>query len=168
MAINDLLPWRKEGSKVEIERRRDDSYMDLQSQMNRLFDDFFTNPFGLTPFLGNIESGGTFMPRIDIKETDKEIKVSAEVPGMDEKDIQVRLANNVLTISGEKEAESEDKDSRYHRIERSYGSFRRDIQLPAEVDEEKVTATFAKGVLTVVLPKQGNFPQGRKITIQKG
>jgi HSP20 family protein len=168
MAINDLLPWKKEGSKVEIERRKDDSYLDLQSQMNRLFDDFFTNPFSLAPFGGSFETGVTFSPRIDVRETDKEIKVSAEVPGMDEKDIQVSLGNNILTISGQKEAEIEEKDSRFHRIERSYGTFRRDIQLPVEVDEDKVAATFAKGVLTVVLPKQGNVTQGKRITIQKG
>src|SRR5271157_809261 len=167
MAINALLPWKKEGSKVEIERRNVNPYLDRQSQMNLLFDDFFTNPFSLAPFAG-FEPSGSFTPRIDVRETDKEIKVSAEVPGLDDKDIQVTLENNILTISGQKEVEKEDKDSRSHRIERSYGSFRRDIQLPAEVDEDKETATFTKGVLTVVLPKKATVSQGKRITIQNG
>ncbi|MDR3574020.1 MAG: Hsp20/alpha crystallin family protein [Anaerolineaceae bacterium] len=168
MAINDLLPWKKDNSKVEIERRKDDSYMDLQSQLNRLFDDFFTNPFSPAIFGGASETSGNFIPRIDVSETDKEIKVSAEVPGLDENDIKLTLANNVLTISGQKESKREDKDSHYHRIERSFGSFRRDIPLPEEVDEERVAATFAKGVLTVVMPKSGNVSQGRRIPIRKG
>jgi HSP20 family protein len=168
MAINDLLPWKKEGSKVEVERRRDDSYQDLQSQMNRLFDDFFTNPFSLATFGQSAELSDTFVPRVNVNETDTEIKISAEIPGMDEKDVKVMLAKNVLTISGQKEAETEKKDSRFHRIERSFGSFRRDIQLPAEVDEERIEASFSRGVLTIILPKQGNVSQGRRIPIRKG
>jgi HSP20 family protein len=168
MAINDLLPRKKEGSKLEIERQSDDSYLDLQSRMNRLFDDFFENPFSLASFGMPTETSRTFMPRIDVSETDAEIKVYVEVPGMDEKDIKVMLGNNMLTISGQKEAEKEDKDRRYHRIERSFGSFRRDIPLPVEVDEEKVAATFSKGVLTVTLPKESNAAHGRRIPIRKG
>ena len=107
MAINDLLPGKKEGSKLEIERQSDDSYLDLQSRMNRLFDDFFENPFSLASFGMPTETSRTFMPRIDVSETDTEIRVNVEVPGMDENDIKVMLGNNMLTISGQKEAEKE-------------------------------------------------------------
>jgi len=119
--------------------------------MNRLFDEAFRGfdlaPFGISDrFFG----GGASWPNIEVVETGKEIKVTAELPGLDEKDIDVHLANGVLTISGEKNAETEDKDRLFS--ERYYGRFERRIPLE-DVDENKVTASFKKGVLIVTLPK---------------
>jgi HSP20 family protein len=132
--------------------------------MDHLFDDFFES-FGLTPF----EPFGAFSPRVDVSETDKEIKVSAELPGLDENDIEVSLARNLLTISGEKQEEAEDKGKNFYRMERSYGSFRRTIPLMVEVEADKIKAKFQKGVLTVTLPKTAEAQrQTRRIPIKTG
>jgi HSP20 family protein len=121
--------------------------------MNRLFDDFFGG-FSLSPW-APLERGvpQVFTPRVDVSETDTEIKVSAELPGMEEKDIDVSLTRDTLTIKGEKKEESEEKGKDYYRMERSYGSFTRSIPLPVEVNTDKVEATFKKGVLDITLPK---------------
>jgi len=106
---------------------------------------------------------------MDVSESDHEVVVTADLPGMDEKDVQVDFDHGVLSITGEKRAEKEDKDKRYHRIERSYGSFRREIAMPCEVDEGKITATFKKGELRVVLPKSHEAAlSGKRITVSKG
>jgi len=108
------------------------------------------------------------MPRVDIVETEKDIKVSAEIPGMDEKDIRVQLNGDVLTISGEKSSEHEEKEGQYHRMERTYGSFRRDLQLPTDVDGDKVEAVFSRGVLTITLPKPTEtLSKVKKIEVKK-
>lgn len=165
MAIKDLIP-RKQNDRMEIENRGDDPVYSLQREMNRLFDDFFTSPFGLSTF-GEIEN--RFYPRVDLLETDKEITVTADIPGMDEKDIDVSIANGVLSISGEKSSEKTDKSGTYHRMERSYGSFRRDIALPDDVEVDKAEAVFSKGVLTITLPKPENaVSRSRKIAVKKG
>jgi HSP20 family protein len=102
-----------------------------------------------------------------VSETDKEIKVSAELPGMDEKDIDVSLTRDSLTIKGEKKQETEDKGEDYYRMERSYGSFTRSIPLPIEVDTDKVQATFKKGVLEITLPKTARaIQETRKIPVK--
>jgi HSP20 family protein len=95
----------------------------------------------------------TACSRISREETDKEIEITAELPGLEEKDVQVNLADNVLTIRGEKKAEKEEKEKNYHMIERSYGSFSRSIELPAGIDPNAVKATIDKGVLKVTVPK---------------
>jgi HSP20 family protein len=129
--------------------RSDDPFLSLQRQMNRLFDDAFTG-YVPAPRNGN---GATVAPSIDVKETDKGIEVEAELPGVDEKDVQVTLEDNVLTIKGEKKAEKEESKKGYYMSERSYGSFMRSFELPAGIDAGKVSATFTKGVLKVSLPK---------------
>lgn len=109
-----------------------------------------------------MEQYGAFNPQVDVTENDQEIKVAAELPGLTEKDVEVSLANDMLTISGEKRAEKEDKGENYYRMERSYGSFQRTIPLPTEVEANKVDATFKNGVLTVTLPKSAQAVQNRK------
>ncbi len=148
MAIRNLLPSIS-GKKRGPASRDDNPFALLQRDMNSVFDNFFRG-FELEPFESRL---GTFAPNIDVSESDKEIKVSAELPGMDEKDIEVSLSNDMLTIKGEKKEEKEDKGKDYYRMERSYGSFSRTIPLPIEVQTEKIDATFKKGVLTVILPK---------------
>jgi len=151
MALKDLIPWNR-GRDVTVRRAEAPSpFLALHQEMNRLFDEAFRGfdlaPFGISDrFFG----GGASWPNIEVAETDKDIKVIAELPGLDEKDIDVHLANGALTISGEKHAETEDKDRLFS--ERYYGRFERRIPLE-DVDENKVTALFKKGVLTVTLPK---------------
>jgi HSP20 family protein len=138
--------------------------------MDRLFDDFFSN-FGLTPFNEGwrefSEGWREFSPSVDISENDKEIKVSAELPGLDDDDIQVTLDRDLLTISGEKKEEKEDKRQNYYRLERSYGSFRRSLRLPAEVEADKIEATFKNGVLKITLPKTAASHR-KRITVKAG
>lgn len=98
-------------------------------------------------------------PAIDVSETDDAIEISAELPGIDEKDVDVEVADNVLTIKGEKKSEKEEKNKDYHLVERSYGSFRRAVSVPVEVDPEAITAQFTKGVLKVTMPK---LPQAKE------
>jgi HSP20 family protein len=136
----------------------------LRQEMNRLFDNFFSG-FEMEPFMGR--RLGAFSPSVDIKESDKDIRVSAELPGMEDKDINVLLSKDSLTIKGEKKEEKEDKGKDYYRMERSYGSFSRTIPLPAEVDTDKVKAEFKKGLLTVTLPKTAQaIKQTKKIPVK--
>lgn len=141
MAIRNLVPWRRN---LPVERSFD-----------RIFDEFFNEfqNFGLRPFSGFEPALGAFSPSIDVGETDAEIKVVAELPGLDEKDVEVSLVNNVLTISGEKKSENENKGDNYTHVERSYGAFKRSFRLPAEVEADQVDATYKNGVLTITLPK---------------
>lgn len=134
-------------------------------EVDRLFDDVGRG-WAVAPFrFLEPKSTGELVPRLDVSETEKEIKVAAELPGMDEKDVNVTLEGDVLTLKGEKKAEAEEKGKNFHRVERTYGSFQRVITLPAEVDATKVTAGFKKGVLTVTLAKSP-AAQTRKIEVK--
>ena len=168
MSLNDLVPWKWGEKKVPVKREDEQPVYGLQRSVNQLFDNFFSD-FGLTPFGALGEPFGTFQPRIDMSENDQEITVSAELPEMDEHDIEVALAGDMLTLSGEKKEEKEDKGQNYYRVERSYGAFRRSIPLPCEVERDKVEATFKKGVLTITLPKTPEAQsRTKKITIKAG
>ncbi len=150
MAMRDLVPWGR-GRDVSVRRGEDSPFLTLHREMNRLFDDVFRGfdltPFGSDRFFNRV--GGNW-PSLEVAETDKEIKVTAELPGLEEKDVKVELANGVLAIAGEKKTETEDKDRRFS--ERSYGRFERRIAVE-DVDEDKISAAFKNGVLTVTLPK---------------
>jgi HSP20 family protein len=104
---------------------------------------------------------------VDVSETEKEIIVNAEIPGVEAKDIDVNLDGNVLTIKGERKREHEEKEENFHRIERSYGSFYRALRLPTEVDGERIKATYKKGVLRITMPKSKK-EAGKKIEISAG
>ena len=119
----------------------------LRQEMERFFDRFFEPRWDEVPALGE------WTPRLDVSETKDALVVKAEIPGVEQKDINVSLQDQTLTIKGEKQQEKEEKDERWHRVERSYGSFLRAVRLPAAVDADRVTATFKNGVLTVTLPK---------------
>ncbi|WP_370455213.1 Hsp20/alpha crystallin family protein [Pseudolabrys sp. FHR47] len=105
------------------------------------------------------------MPSIDVVETDKEIEITAELPGLEEKDVQLNVADNLLTIRGEKKAEKEDKGKDYRIVERSYGAFERTLELPPGVDADAIKASIAKGVLTVTVPKPAPA-QAKKIEVK--
>jgi HSP20 family protein len=129
---------------------------------DRLFDNFFNNA------LTNIGAApGDAVVRIDISETPASYLVKAELPGIEEKDVSLTVEDSVLTLSGEKHSETEEEGKTFHRVERSYGSFRRALQLPLDADEESVTANMKNGVLTVEIAKTKDAPKKeKKIDIQ--
>ena len=134
----------------------DTSFTELRRQMDRVFDSFaggFQLPSLGAPFDLPAPRIGAVAVRFDVSESDDAIEVSAELPGLDEKDVEVVLEHGVLTVKGEKKAESEKKEKDYYVAERSYGAFRRSFRLPETVDEDKIQAAFDKGVLKLVLPK---------------
>ena len=161
MSIKDLVP--RFGRESAPARREDvDPFRDFRREMNRLFGEFFGD-YSLAE--RGREPGETFagfVPRVDVSETDREITVSAELPGMDEKDIAVELQDDVLILRGEKKTEREEQGKNWFRREQSCGSFHRAIELPAGVDAAKAVAKFKKGVLTVVAPKREEERTKRK------
>jgi HSP20 family protein len=163
MSIKDLVPKIGRGREhMPVRREERDPFRDFQRQMNRLFDDFFTDfPFAPRGGERGLAAAG-FSPRVDVSETDKEVKVSAELPGMDEKDITVEMDDAAITIRGERKEEREDKGKNWYTKEQSYGVFHRIIPLPASVDGEKANAKFKKGVLTITVPKREEDQAKRK------
>ena len=149
MGIRDLVPWTK-GHQLPTRQEPFDPFLTLHREMNRLFDDVFRG-FGPLGRAGNPLMKGQFTwPRLELSETDKSVTVTAELPGLSEKDVQVEIANGVLSIRGEKKAERSG-DSKFVS-ERYYGSFERQISLEG-VEEDKAQADSKNGVLTVTLPK---------------
>jgi HSP20 family protein len=159
MTIRDLIPWNR-GRDISVHRSEEaNPFLTLHREMNRLFDDVFRG-FDLVPFGSNRMFDRAFGgPNIEISETDNEVKVAAELPGLDEKDVQVELANGVLVIRGEKRTETEDKDRLFS--ERTYGRFERRIPVE-DVQEDKVRAAFKNGVLTVTLPRSAGAQRAVK------
>jgi HSP20 family protein len=130
--MRTLAPWRG----------------DLRRDMERFFERFadpIWEPFDMT--------AGDWAPKLDVSETKDAMVVTAEMPGIDPKEIEIALTGDLLTLKGEKEKETGEKEERFHRVERTYGAFLRSVRLPMAVDGSKVTATFKNGVLVVTLPK---------------
>jgi HSP20 family protein len=153
MAIRDLIPWSRQEYRLPVSRggqhdRDDNPLVSLQRDVNRLFDDVFRG-FGM-PSLTGFDRGFAW-PSVELGETDKEIRVIAELPGLDESDVEIALEDGVLTLRGEKRSEVDDEERGYS--ERSYGRFERRIGLPKGIEADKASATFRNGVLTVTLPK---------------
>ncbi len=169
MPISDLVPWkRQEPARKEGERalqREDYPFLTFQQEMNRLFDEVFRGT-GFGP-LGLGGEGDVFSPRVDAVETDEEIQVSVDLPGVNPEDVNVTVSRDVLTISGEKEKVQEEKGRSFFRAERSYGTFKRSLSLPATVDAEKVDAVFRDGVLKITLPKTAEAPAAKAIPVKK-
>jgi HSP20 family protein len=145
-----------------------DVWQSFRSEMDRMFDRFGRG-FGLPSLRRMLDidpawrSTFTFsMPAIDMSEDEKTYKISAELPGIDAKDIDVSVTGDMLVLKGEKRQEKEEKDKNYHFSERAYGSFQRAFELPASVDRDKVAADFSKGVLTITLPKTADAQKPTK------
>ena len=169
MSVRDLIPWKRgNGNQLPSTFRNDDRdpFLSLHREVNRLFDDVFRGFDSRLPTLGSFSArGGGVWPNLEISDGEKEIRVTAEVPGLEEKDIEVLLDDGVLTLKGEKRSETEDRDR--HFSERFYGSFERRIPLGYEIDEDKISAHFRNGVLTVTLPKTAKAQsQAKRITIK--
>lgn len=163
MRIKNLLP------DVVRKTRLDDDhpFYSLQREMNNLFDSFFRG-FDLAPRKFAADFGG-FTPSVDVKENDKEFIIKAELPGVEEKDIEVTVTNDSVMIKGEKKVEKEDKDRNYYYMERSYGSFSRVIPLDAEIEANKAEARFKNGVLDIKIPKSPSAKaKGTKVPIKAG
>jgi HSP20 family protein len=159
MSVRDLIPWNR-GRDVTARRGEEaNPFLTLHREMNRLFDDVFRG-FELAPFGAD---RGLAWPNIEVSDTDKEIKVTADLPGLEEKDVEVELANGVLAIRGEKKTETEDKDRLFTELH--YGRFERRIPL-SDVEKDEVAASFRNGVLSVTLPKSAKARQNvRRIEI---
>ena len=147
----------------------------LRREVDRLFDDFHPFDFRLRSsrsLFGRdlpVFRGAAWpvAPAMDLVEKADGFEITAELPGIDEKNVDIRLANNVLTIKGEKNEEKEEKEKDYYLSERRYGSFQRSFQLPEGVDANKIDASFAKGVLTVKMPKTAEAQKAeKKITVK--
>jgi HSP20 family protein len=151
MALGDLVPFRWGGlRRWEPDERPFEAFRhqmeNLHRDMDRLFEGIWDGERGA---FGSAE----IVPKLDMTEDDKAFRVCIELPGMDEKDIDVTLTDRLLTIRGEKKEEKETKDKDVYRRERTYGSFRRALEIPSDVDAAKIDASFKKGVLTIELPK---------------
>lgn len=136
----------------------------LQDRIDQMFEDFSVG-FRMPSVFGN--GGFDLTPSLDLHETDKQVLINAELPGVDEKDIDISVADDVLTISGEKKTEFEHKEGDRYRSERSYGRFSRSVSLPFKINPDKVEAKFDKGVLKLTIPKPAEAQQQtRKIAIK--
>ncbi len=147
MSLKSLIPVG--GDRTVARRDFADMFTSLQREIDRLFEDFTMRWWAPA----TQRSPGELVPRMDVTETDKEIEITAELPGLEDKDVQVGVADNVLIIKGEKKAEKDEKDRNYRVYERSYGSFYRTLELPSGVDVDAIKASLSNGVLRVTVPK---------------
>lgn len=150
MSVRDLIPWGRDNGNRGPALYRDNQhnpFFSLHREVNRLFDEMF----GSFDSLGSPPAFNGGWPKVEISETAGNIKVTAEIPGIEEKDLEILLDDDVLTLRGEKRAESEDKERQFS--ERYYGRFERRLPLGYEVEQDKIDARFSNGVLTIVLPR---------------
>jgi HSP20 family protein len=163
MDLKNIIPFGKKN--IEVRRENENPFAMMQREMNRIFDSFNQN-WGLSSFP---EFTGSFMPRLDVTEDLSAFTVTAELPGMSEKEIDLSISGDTLTIRGEKKEEKEDKNKNYYYSERSYGTFMRTIPLPQQIETNKVSASFKKGVLTITLPKTTAAVEStKKIEVKTG
>jgi HSP20 family protein len=159
MKVKNMLPAASRKNNSEDNH----PFYSLQREMNSLFDDFFRG-FDLTP-RGFYQRGETsFMPTVDVKENEREFIIKAELPGVDEKEIEITVTDDAVTFKGEKK---EEKGKNYYYMERSYGSFHRVIPLPVETESDKAEASFKNGVLNITIPKSQTVKaKGTKVPIK--
>jgi HSP20 family protein len=160
MPNRSLMPWGRESRVPTAWREEERSpFLGFRREIERLFDDMLGGTFT------GLGDGGRAMswPSVEVSESDKEIRISAEVPGMSDKDVELLVEDGVLNIRGERKSDTEDKDRGYS--EHYYGRFERRIALPRGIDEAKAKADFRDGMLTVTLPKSEEVERGRRIPI---
>jgi HSP20 family protein len=151
----DILPWK---------RKKDNRATELRRDFGSVYDRFLGPNFLLPSYLSG---EGKWDPTLDISEGNKNITVKAEIPGIEAKDLDISIDGRFLTIKGEKKREQKEKDENYYRVERSYGYFNRTVELPAEVDSDKVGASYKRGILKIKLRKAKGF-ETKKIKITTG
>lgn len=165
MSIRDLIPVRnKNNPSADVARRRTGTQPldDFHREIDRLFGSVFED-FGLPVPWASGTAWDASWPAVNVAENDREVVVTAELPGVEEKDVTLELDGDLLTLRGQTESEHEEKGRRWTRIERTSGSFHRVVELPAEVREDGAKATFKRGVLTVTLPKAEPDKTRRKV-----
>ena len=163
MPINDLVPLRKTNGGLVNGRDEMDPFSQLHHEIDRVFSNFMTD-WPLTGRMSLMDRRfGKFVPDVDITESDKEFRVTAELPGMDENDLDVSYVEGLLTIKGEKREEHEEQRGDSYRLERQFGAFERTIPLPSGVNPDKAKASFKKGVLSITLPKTEEARSNKKI-----
>jgi len=166
MDLKKLVPWNwfakeeETGTAVPVHRTspvrhyEDRGPVDhLHREVDQLFDNFFRG-FGTGGFFSNSLAADFLKPTLDIGADEKEYSISIEVPGVDQKDVKLEIANNTLTVRGEKKQEHEEEEKNYYRMERSYGSFQRVLSIPEDADQEKIKAGFKNGVLHITTPRK--------------
>ena len=161
MAMRSVVPFGWGGPRLPSRMTSDDPFVRLWNDVDRVFSNILQGT-GLADW----QSAGMVGLPVEVYEAGNELKVVAELPGVEEKDVSVELTGNVLTIKGEKKAETERKEEGYHLAERRYGSFSRSLQLPYEVEADKVQASFSNGVLTVTMPKPAE-QQSKRIEVKR-
>lgn len=150
----EIKPSRALETKAAPPATATDPFLGLRQDIDRVFDSYFRGwpslrGFDFAPAFSRMDVS----PKVDIGETDGGYEIAVELPGIDEKDVEVSLRDEVLTVSGEKKTEREEKEKDYFLNERSYGAFKRSFRLPAEVEADKIKAEMEKGVLTITLPR---------------
>ena len=159
-----LLTRRRRGQGPAA-RREGPRPLALRDEIDRLFDDFFSG----WPTARGLSATGEFIPSVDMSETDNEVKITAELPGMTEDDVDVELDEDMLTIRGEKKQEEEEEGGGRYWCESSYGKFVREVPLPSAVDPDKADASFKNGQLKVTVPKRAEEQsKRRKIEVKSG
>jgi HSP20 family protein len=159
MALPSLIRRNREVAPTSA-----DPFLTLRREMDRLFDEAFRG-FGLPM----IPDAATWAPTVDVRETENGLEVVAELPGVNEKDVEVTVSDGVLTLRGEKNIDRNEKSNGWHIVERSQGSFTRSIALPMDVDQDKASAEFKNGVLRIVLPASpGAEKKVRRIAVKAG
>ena len=172
MAITDMIPFKRPGRRqrnVPTTRSRD-PFDRLNDAMNRLFDGFLPATWPGRDWANwPTEGNGNFVPKVDVNETEDQVRVTAELPGVEPKDLDVKLDGGLLTVRGEKRQEKTTKESGWTRTERSYGSFTRSVPIGKPVKADAVEANFKDGVLTVTLPKErSSEPESGRIKVRAG
>lgn len=153
-------------SLVPFRKTTEPAYTTGFEDFDRMFDSLFKN--ALTNIAAPAASAGSLALRLNVSETDKAWHIEAELPGIDEKDVELTVKDGVLTLSGEKKYETESKDKTFHRVERSYGSFTRSLQLPKGVDENNIAAHMRNGVLEIEIAKMPEAQNvAKRISIRK-
>lgn len=155
MLIGNLIPWRNKAREDAVDELTTGSALSrFHSEVDRLFERFFEEPlWGESKLLPELRSASLWSPSLDVSESEMEITVRAEIPGVEPEDLDIAVTGNMLTISGEKKEEREERSQSVYRAERRFGSFRRSVALPDSVDTENISADYDKGVLTVHLAK---------------
>jgi HSP20 family protein len=185
MDMKKLAPWNwfrkehenaaitvpvKQSGKPSTDLQQDHPLKRFHQEIDRMFEDAFKG-FGIGTMFGGNQwpetEQGMFKPRLDLGATQDTYTITVEIPGVDEKDLRVDIANDTLTIQGEKKQRKEEKERHYYRLERSYGSFQRILSLPEDADQDNVTASFKKGILQVQIPRKSlPAPEVKQVDIQ--
>ena len=161
MAMTDLIPWKKTNNNLAVRGRGMDPFAQISQDIDQMFQGMLGDWSGRMNLFNR--AGQVFMPTIDVKDTAKEIRVTAELPGLEEKDIELSLVDRALWIKGEKREEHEEEKGDVYQCERQYGAFERMIPLPVQIDAEKIKASFKSGVLKVTLPKTKEAQSNRRV-----